>query len=283
VKKSADGNSAIPGLTQVFGTTWEISLATFLITTGGVITVTDARVFRKSTSVVGTNELTALSVTSAILGALSVIAGKIADGAVDTTARLANNIVTAAKMFQLAGLSVLGRSANTTGDMAAITGTDGQALRVAGTVLGFGTLTSAAYGALSVVTAAINDLAVTTGKLAALAVTTAKMALDSVDDTIVGNRVPALTRRQGGSATNWSTPGTTTYTPTMLRMQPGAITLDGSGLASVTFPIAFSNVPLVYLASQTSTPPTAVSISASGVTIQGNPADVAMWLAIGPE
>jgi hypothetical protein len=41
----------------------------------------------------------------------------------------------------LAGLSVLGRSANSTGDMAAITGTDGQILRVSGTSLGFGAIT----------------------------------------------------------------------------------------------------------------------------------------------
>jgi hypothetical protein len=41
---------------------------------------------------------------------------------------------------QSAGLSVVGRSANTTGDVADITGTDGQVLRVSGTTLGFGAI-----------------------------------------------------------------------------------------------------------------------------------------------
>lgn len=60
---SSDGNPAIPALTQSFGTTWEISLATFTVTTGGVITVTDDRTFRKVTGMVGTDELEPDSVT----------------------------------------------------------------------------------------------------------------------------------------------------------------------------------------------------------------------------
>ena len=43
VTKNTDGNSAIPALTQVAGTTWDIPLCTFQITTGGVVTITDAR------------------------------------------------------------------------------------------------------------------------------------------------------------------------------------------------------------------------------------------------
>lgn len=42
---NTDGNAGIPALTQTPNTTWEISLATFTVTTGGVITVTDARDF----------------------------------------------------------------------------------------------------------------------------------------------------------------------------------------------------------------------------------------------
>jgi len=79
----------------------------------------------------------------------------------------------------------------------------------------------------------------------------AHMAADSVDDTKVGNRVPALTRRQGGSATLWNTEGTTTYTPTTVRMQCGCIEWIGSaadtGDVSVTFPVAFGQPPLVFL------------------------------------
>lgn len=72
VKMSANGIATPPTLTQVFGTTWEISLATFTITTGGAITLTDDRTFRKATFQVDTAALENLAVTTA----------KIVDGAV---------------------------------------------------------------------------------------------------------------------------------------------------------------------------------------------------------
>lgn len=56
VLMNTDGNAAIPALTQSAGTTWEISLATFQITTGGVITVTDDRTFRIATAMSSKNE-----------------------------------------------------------------------------------------------------------------------------------------------------------------------------------------------------------------------------------
>lgn len=74
---------------------------------------------------------------------------------------------------------------------------------------------------------------------------------DSVDDTVVGDRVPQFYRRQGGSATIWETPGTTNYTPGPVRMQGGAIQLSFSAapaaLVIVTFPQAFAYEPLIYL------------------------------------
>lgn len=69
------------------------------------------------------------------------------------TNNIAGSAVTVAKMQDLAGLSVLGRSTNSTGAMAAITGTDGQYLKVSGTTLGFGSGPSA--------TAAITDFRAT--------------------------------------------------------------------------------------------------------------------------
>ncbi|MCA9972458.1 MAG: hypothetical protein KC425_19690 [Anaerolineales bacterium] len=42
---NTDGNAGIPALTQNAGVTYEISLASFTITTGGVITLTDTRTF----------------------------------------------------------------------------------------------------------------------------------------------------------------------------------------------------------------------------------------------
>jgi hypothetical protein len=60
---SADGNAAIPAVTQTPGTTYEISLATLTITTGGVITVTDARAYchygtRVSTAMIDADAVT---------------------------------------------------------------------------------------------------------------------------------------------------------------------------------------------------------------------------------
>lgn len=200
---SADGNPAIPALTQAFGTTWEISLATFTVTTGGVITVTDDRTFRRSTAMVDTDEIT--------------------------------------------------------------------------------------------------DLAVTTAKIDNLAVTEGKIGNDSVDDTKVGNRVPQFYRRQGGSATVWSTPGTTTYTPTSVRMQSGVIEWVGgasdNGQIVITYPTAFSFAPNIIV-----TPEVAVmgdcSISACAIAVIGatgcalgwcdndgttHTTVKLHWLAIGPE
>jgi len=72
----------------------------------------------------------------------------------DSDARI--GLLPDANLANLAGLSVSGRSANTSGVRAPITGTDGQALRVSGTVLGFGTIA----------TAGIGDAQVTLAKLA---------------------------------------------------------------------------------------------------------------------
>lgn len=54
---SADGVPGIPGLTQTLGVQWEISLATLTITTGGVITLTDARAFCHFASKVATGNI----------------------------------------------------------------------------------------------------------------------------------------------------------------------------------------------------------------------------------
>jgi hypothetical protein len=72
------------------------------------------------------------------------------------TAGIANNAVTDAKIRQSAGLTVIGRAANSTGDVADIgAGVDGYVLRRIGTLLGFGPIT----------TAGIDDDQVTNAKL----------------------------------------------------------------------------------------------------------------------
>lgn len=290
VVQSADGVAAIPALTQTFGTTWEISLATGTITTGGVITLTDARNFRKSTAVVGTNELVALAVTTAKIALLNITTALINDLAV-TTGKIAANAVTFAKFVQsaAAGLSVVGRSANSAGDFAEIVaGTDGHVLRRSGTTLGFGT----------VVAAGLASDAVTTAKILDANVTLAKLAADSVDDTKAGNRVPQFYRRQGGDAADWSVPGSTNRTPTAVRMQAGIISMgsipsENVVQVGVTFPTAFSNKPIVLAtpfvngAAGATVEIGAVSATQATLNVKntaGAPVSFdCFWLAIGPE
>lgn len=90
-------------------------------------------------SMTGSGALQRSALTGDVTAAAGSNATTIANDAV-TTAKILNANVTLAKIADLPGLSVAGRSANTSGVMAAITGTDGQALRVSGTTLGFGQL-----------------------------------------------------------------------------------------------------------------------------------------------
>jgi hypothetical protein len=267
---STDGVATLPAITQTAGTTWDTKVYGLTVTTGGVITLTDERTWCHFPTRV-------------------------------ETAMVENNAITDALIRDMAGLSVLGRAANTTGDPADITaGSDGYVLLRSGTALGFG----------QVATDGITDLAVTSGKLGADAViagkiadgavdTTATLADNIVDDTKVGNRVPQFYRRQGGDANNWATYGTTTYTPTTVRQQAGVLRMNWSGAGessdfTVTFPVAFSYTPVVIaqvlnadymycfrIKSITSTTVTFRAKNVDGLLI-GN--DISIhWFAVGPE
>jgi len=112
---------------------------------------------------------------------------------------------------------------------------------------------------------------------------------DGIDDTKAGNRVPALTRRQGGSATIWDTEGTTDYTPTTVRMACGVKEVSGDGV-QVTFAVAFSFAPVVIVSIINENSPDKV-ISVSNVQTTGFNCEIEgaattldfAWLAIGPE
>ena len=118
-------------------------------------------------------------------------------GAVDLAdADAVTGLLPIANIANLAGLSVLGRSANTTGVMAAITGADGQVLRVAGTALGFG----------AIVTAGITDGAVTLAKLAnatASSVLGRSAATAGVYADIVSSADGQVLRRDVGGVVSW--------------------------------------------------------------------------------
>jgi hypothetical protein len=73
-----------------------------------------------------------------------------ASGPGSAAATITTNAVTDAKFRQSAGLSVIGRSANTTGNVADITaGSDNQVLRRSGTTLGFGEVNLASSNAVT--------------------------------------------------------------------------------------------------------------------------------------
>jgi Collagen triple helix repeat (20 copies) len=82
-----------------------------------------------------------------------------------TTSNIAANSITDAVLRDSLGTSVIGRSANTTGDPADIQATaDGHVLRRAGTTLGFGTLGTASLAPNSVTNGTLADMATGTLK-----------------------------------------------------------------------------------------------------------------------
>jgi len=143
------------------------------------------------------------------------------------------------------------------------------------------------------------SIAVNTAMLDTDAVTLPKMAANSVDDTKAGNRVPQFYRRQGGSATEWYTAGTTDYTPTAVRMQAGVVAVILSSEShegvTVTFPVAFAYRPIVLATCRHHTTPGYIvevtSVEVNTVTLEvytGDERSVSdtvqvNWLAIGPE
>ena len=99
------------------------------------------------------------------------------DGSSVSNSMLQNNSVTNDKLRDSSALSVIGRSANSSGDPSDIAaGTDGHVLRRSGTALGFGQVATAGITDAAVTTVKIADANVTEAKLANNAVTTAKIA-----------------------------------------------------------------------------------------------------------
>jgi hypothetical protein len=121
--------------------------------------------------------------------------------------------------------------------------------------------------------------------------------LNSVDDDEIGNRVAMLPNRQGGNATNWHTSGTTNYTPTAVKefygvIAFGAVAAGSSISVVVTFPVAFSVIPIVLtspmngsvnvstnVSSVSATQATIIVFNNDSGSVSGNIA----WHAIGAE
>ncbi len=341
-----------PAMTQTANTTWDIPLATVSITTGGVITVTDARTFVKHPGVYGWLN-GALTINDDLLVSKSESGGAVdvktyntsntanSDARViasvggasggDSMMIFENTGVTAwaigldnsdSDKFKISSGTALGTgdklvvdsSGNLTvgGGIAVTSGiTVGTNVVITGALSAAGGLNasellsgtvplarlsgittsqlSASAGILDAQIAALDAAKITSGTLPA-----ARLPTDSVDDTIVGNRVPALIRRQGGNASDWSVQGTTGYTPTNVRMQAGGSSTTGAvglsgGVATITFPVAFSQPPLIFIQAGSAVAsvgsPTASSFQvATYLSGGGNGVNTGFyWLAIGAE
>ena len=102
-----------------------------------------------------------------------------------------------------------------------------------------------AFPAGSIAGSQIADSGVTTAKILDANVTTAKIANDAVTDAkLVYGKVRS---RQGSHATNWLTAGTTAYdvSASATFIQVGSANTS-SGAVTVTFPTAFTYVPVVF-------------------------------------
>ena len=99
-------------------------------------------------------------------------------------------------------------------------------------------------------------------------------------------------QRQGGSSSNWSSTGTSNYANNVdWMMQMGSIATAGgaSNIATVTFPTAFGNLPLVFTSIKSADDVliNVTAVSSTQATLQVNPdadttARIAYWVAYGP-
>lgn len=129
--------------------------------------------------------------------------------------------------------------------------------------------------------------AIDTNAIALGAITYSRLDANCVYDDNIGYRVPMFTRRQGGSSTSWTTQGTTSYTPTTVKMQGGSRSCAANVDTTITFPQAFAYAPLVLISFSNRSSWFAVwSISSTQFTINNEFASEAHeidWLAIGQE
>jgi hypothetical protein len=239
----------------------DVDICTVLVTDAGAVTVTDAREYAR----IQTAGLADLAATTAKLAtnALSADAAgraKMQDGFINTD-KMGAAAVTYSRIQDVGACGVPARAANTAGVLA------------------------------TVQAAANNRVLMRKADVLTFAqVETDQIADDAVDDTKAGNRVPQMYRRQGNNATNWNGAGTTTYTPTAVRMQAGSASVPSGGTLTVTFPVAFSATPLVFLTAGTSgrllyvTAVSSTQFSIEATDIAGTlAACTAFWIAVGTE
>lgn len=286
VIRNSDGVSAVPAATQTPGTTYDVTLATGTITTGGVVTLADARAYLQPAWEIAGSMLNASIVDNSTLELVAnqlrvkdagITAAKLA-------AAIAGNGLSGGAGTALA-VNVDNSSIEINADSLRV-----KALGITGAMLNAAIVDNSTLELVANVLRA-KDLGISTAKLANLAVTNGKLADDSVDYNKIGNRVMKLFGRQGNDATNWILTGNTNFTPTTIDVQIGAKVLDAFGGATITFPNAFSSDPIVF------TQPVGVNCMVNVNTVNfancqiygemasGSPANnvSVLWIAIGQE
>lgn len=172
-----------------------------------------------------------------------------------STSEIDNNAVTDAILRDSDSCSVIGRATSSVGSPADISATDNDRV-----------------------------LSRASGSLSFRQVTNGMLQNNSVDNTKIGNRVPVLANRQGGSSTNWSTPGTSNFVPVTVKIQVGVIFVGATGNATITFPVAFAYTPVIVVAVEDAVTAYIGNILASSFTIYLFSATNknVHWIAIGP-
>lgn len=164
-------------------------------------------------------------------GGITALTGDVtASGTGSVAATIANDAVTDAKLRNSAALSVIGRSANSTGDPADIAAaSDGQALRRSGTSIGFGALDLANANAVT------GTLPVANGGTGQ---TTASAAINALLPSQTGNAGKTLTT--DGSNTSWAAPPAALPIGTIIdygasSLPSGYLACDGSAVSRSTY------------------------------------------------
>jgi hypothetical protein len=118
-----------------------------------------------------------------------------------------------------------------------------------------------------------------------------EQGVKDANDPITQDRLAAgaskVTNRQGGSAGAWDEPGSLNFAVTNARIQIGSKSIPVAE-TTITFPVPFSQIPIVVFGVITGTQPvTAIAeITGKGIdgfTVRSNQILNLEWLAIGPE
>jgi hypothetical protein len=156
----------------------------------------------------------------------------VADNVDTTDISLATGGVALAKVVDLAANSVLGRSTNSSGVMAAIAaGTDGHVLRLAGTTLGFGTLAAGAFADTTIAGSKLSGFTDTT-----MPVANSSGQLVSSAITLASNTLTYAAAVSGGTLalTLSNTSNTASSAATLTIKTGGATAADPSLVLSTT-------------------------------------------------